>query len=253
MKKAVYIDIHAHIIPGVDDGAQSLEEAVKMMEQAYAESIRAIIATPHFGIRNTGYNDKTAKKRLNELQKIADKQFPGLKLFMGNELYYSVGTLESLQKKWAHTLAGTNYVLIEFSTDVEYDKIANAVEEMRWNGYWPIIAHAERYHCLIDNIELAKQLVNMGAYIQINARSFIRTKKRREKKKRFFLEQNRDWCMELLKAGYVHFIASDAHSTGTRRPVYESAVSEIIAQGGEEQIHQITQTNITKLLRNEKI
>lgn len=253
MNKSVYMDIHAHIIPGVDDGSQSVEESVKMLEQAYNENIRVIIATPHFGIRNPEYNDNTAVKRLNELKKIANRKFPGLKLFMGNELYYSAGTLESLKKKWAHTLGGTNYVLVEFSTDDEYDKIARAVEELRWNGYWPIIAHAERYQCLVEDMDLVQQLVENGAYVQINARTFIRTKKKREKKKRFFLEQNREWSMELLKRGLVHFIASDCHSTGTRRPVYESAVREIIEQGGEQGLRSIVKTNIVKLVRNERI
>lgn len=247
------MDIHSHIIPGVDDGSQSMNESVKMIEQAYAENVRVIIATPHFGVRNPDYNDKVAVSRLNELKKIVDRKFPGMKLFMGNELYYSVGTLESLQKKWARTLGGTNYVLIEFSTDVEYEKIAKAVEEMRWNGYWPIIAHAERYQCLVEDMDLAEQLVRNGAYIQINARTFMRTKKKRDKKKRFFLEQNREWSMELLKKGLVHFIASDCHSTGTRRPVYESAVKEIIDQGGEGELRAIVKTNIVKLIRNEKI
>lgn len=248
-----FMDIHTHIIPGVDDGSQSMEESVKMLEQAYAENIRVIIATPHFGIRNTDYNDTVANKRLNELREVADKQFPGIKLFMGNELYYSAGTLESLRNKWAHTLGGTNYVLIEFSTDVEYEKIAKAVEELCWNGYWPIIAHAERYHCLVEDRNLVEELVRSGAYIQINARTFIQTKKKRDKKKRFFLEQNREWSMELLKAGMVHFIASDCHSTGTRRPVYESAVKEIIDQGGEQYLRSIIKTNIVKLIRNERI
>ena len=247
------MDIHTHIIPGVDDGSQSMEESVKMLEQAYAENIRVIIATPHFGIRNPDYNDKTAEKRLDELRKIANKKFPEMKLFLGNELYYSAGSLESLQKKWAHTIAGTNYVLIEFSTDVEYEFIARAVEDLCWNGYWPIIAHAERYQCLVEDMDLVRQLVENGAYIQINARTFIRTKKKREKKKRFFLEQNREWSMQLLKEGLVHFIASDCHSSGTRRPVYESAVKEIIDQGGEEKLRPIVKTNIVKLIRNEKI
>ncbi|MDO4870331.1 MAG: hypothetical protein Q4A65_08630 [Bacillota bacterium] len=255
---SIYMDMHAHIIPGVDDGSQSIEESIEMMRQAYQENIRVIIATPHFGLRNPDYDREKAERILDDLRRIASEMFPDLHLFMGNELYYSYGILESLLEGKAKTLAGTKYVLVEFSPDTDYSEIRKAVNEFTWNGYWPIIAHAERCSSLTDHLEAVRTLVDKGAYIQVNCRSFLdggsgAKRKRFGRNNGFYLEQRQDWSMKLLNAGLVHFIASDCHSSGMRKPIYQTAVDTIIMQGGEKELLKITKTNILGLIRNERI
>ena len=109
------MDIHTHIVPGIDDGASSMEEALKMASMAYDEGIRVIVATPHYGLRNPGYDRDKSVKACHQLREKVMKIHSDMKVYTGNEIYYSPGIVEDLDKKKALTIGGTSYVLIEFS------------------------------------------------------------------------------------------------------------------------------------------
>jgi protein-tyrosine phosphatase len=85
--KEIYMDIHTHIIPGVDDGSESMEQSMKMIAQAYDEGIRAIIATPHYGVVNYGYDGNKVQEAFHELRREVKKAYPDMHLFIGNEIY----------------------------------------------------------------------------------------------------------------------------------------------------------------------
>lgn len=263
-----YMDMHTHILPGLDDGSSSMEQTENMLRQAYEEGIRMIIATPHFGIRNPDFRLERAKETLQEVQALADRVTPGLKLLLGNELFYSEGIIDSLQSGEAATLNGSSYALVEFSTRDSYDRIYQCIREFTWNGYIPLIAHIERYRCLEGDLNAVRTLVEQGAVIQVNCRSFLngtntqpasQPEKRglfgRKKKKEsgFFLEEKGDWVRQLLAAGLVHFIASDCHDDRTRRPVYRKALVAMEGCCDEQTLLSITQQNILHLLRDEQI
>jgi len=91
------MDIHTHILPGVDDGSGSMEETLKMLEQAWQEGIRVLIATPHYGKWNPDYNRKEAETVCRQVRERLRTLRPDMKIFMGNELYYTPGVLEDLQ------------------------------------------------------------------------------------------------------------------------------------------------------------
>ena len=133
--KGPYMDMHTHILPGIDDGSQSMEQTANMLKTAYDEGIRVIVATPHYGIRNPGLTLSIAKEALIETQKKANEITPGLKVILGSELYYSDGIIEALERGEAPSMGGTKHALIEFSTGESRDRIFQCVREMTWKGY----------------------------------------------------------------------------------------------------------------------
>jgi len=265
-----YLDMHTHILPGIDDGSVSMEQTRNMLRQAYEEGIRYIIATPHYGIRNPGLSMDYAEEILEEVQKEADRITPGMRLLLGCELFYTDGIVQSLKRDEARTMAGTSYALVEFSTRDPYSRILKCVNEFTWNGYIPLIAHAERYRCLEGNLENVYELAELGAVIQINCRSFTggRSKTGSENNMRrtgifhrqtrqmdaaFYLEQKTEWAMQMLDAGLVHLIGSDCHDDGMRRPVYREALQAMYQRCVEETMYHITRENVMHFLRNEPI
>lgn len=270
-----YMDMHTHILPGLDDGSQSMEQTVNMLKTAYDEGIRVIVATPHFGIRNPGFRLDEARKVLEEARRKADEITPGLKLLLGNELYYSAGIAESLERGEASTIGGTSYALVEFSTGDSREKIYQCVNELTWKGYRPIIAHLERYRCLEGDVETVRDLVSRGAAVQINCRTFMdgavknNAGKEPARKKGlfgilgrsdknanrtdFFLERKGDWARTLLSEGLVHFIASDCHDDRHRSPVYRTALESMEGYCEEQILRDISRNNAIRLIRNANI
>lgn len=238
-----YIDIHSHIIPGVDDGAENFEESMDMIETAYQEGIRVMIATPHYGKWNPDYNKEYAIGRFRELCSRVKVVHPDMKLFFGNEIYYGTGVVDDLRNGRAMTLGGTDYALVEFSPEAEYQKIYDGLREFINAGYRPVLAHAERYRCLRNDLKGMKAVIDMGVCIQINAGTFLG---------KLFGKQT-SWAKRLLDERMVHFIASDCHNAGSRKPVMKTAVEEMMRVAWDDIVEDVVYTNIVKLVKNELI
>ena len=277
------MDMHTHILPGIDDGSQTIEQTSNMLKTAYDEGIRVIVATPHFGIRNPGITLTKAKEALAEAQKKADEITPGIKLILGSELFYSDGIIDSLERGECPTIGGTSYALVEFSTRDSRDRINQCIQEMLWKGYRPIIAHLERYKCLEGDVDAVREIVNRGVAVQINCRSFLDgapankgneedeksgseshehkkglfglfgNSEKQQNRTEFFLERKGDWARTLLAEGLVHFIASDCHDDTHRSPIYRTALEAMEVCCSEQTLTNISKNNILKLIRNERI
>ena len=227
-----YTDIHTHIIPGVDDGAVSMEQSVLMLERAYNEGVRNIIATPHFGVRNTGYRPEIYEENLNALMSYASEHCPNMKLFRGNELYYGPGIFSGLEDGMANTLAGSRYALVEFPFVTDFEEMFHGVRKFLTSGYIPIIAHVERYRDYIGKLVNLEDLVSQGALVQMNCSTIV------NEWKRGFMGK-KSWPIKALKAGLVHFIASDCHDMGERAPQMLKAaecLEEIVGREKAEEI-----------------
>ena len=142
-----YYDLHTHIIPGVDDGSDSLEESLEMIRQMREQGVLNIVATPHYP---DGQSEKIndvfilLKEKVNEL-------YPDMKLYLGNELLNGPGIIDALKNKNALTIADTKYILVEFLPGDSAKKIYAALREYIMEGYIPIVAHIERYEKLYKN------------------------------------------------------------------------------------------------------
>ena len=135
------IDVHAHILPGVDDGSENWNESIEMLRMAYEQGIRTIIATPHY---HQGQDIERLKETTGILRQEAQKLDPEYGIFLGQELMDSEGILDELRKGRALTMAGSRYVLIEFLPNVSYSRLYQRLRQLQGAGYIPILAHAER-------------------------------------------------------------------------------------------------------------
>jgi len=198
------VDIHNHVLYGVDDGAESLEESLAMLKTAKEQGINTVLATPHF------YSFKTdAESYINKVESnfsslsnvIDNEQYP--KLLLGYEVHYFNDIHKSASIKKL-TLNSGDYLLLELGHSVITDKVIDDILELRWQlNIKPIIAHIERYSKLKGYSKLLSILDHENYFSQITADSL-------------FINQFKRTSMNLIKKGLVDFVASDAHNNSSR-------------------------------------
>lgn len=143
-------DVHCHMVPGVDDGASDLEESLAMLKMEYRDGVRNIIVTPHYRRRMFETPAKKVHEQFQKLQEAAKKEYPDLSLYLGCELHSNMDLQEILEKRKYVTMAGSSYVLLEFSEGDSAQHIRERVYNVLSCGYEPIIAHVERYQATVE-------------------------------------------------------------------------------------------------------
>ncbi len=217
-------DIHCHFVPGVDDGSKSLEESLWLLERDYEDGVRNIIVTPHFRYEMFEPSMELVRKQFRLLTEASTKKFgTSLRLYLGCELHISQDMADRLDAGDRLTLAHSDYVLTEFSTiDTQYT-IREHIMRLANRGYFPIIAHIERYDSVYGDFEFMEMLRNYGAKIQINADSVCGVDG-------FSMKR---YTKKLMKAGLVDFIASDGHDQTYRVPHLGKAYETTVKWMGE--------------------
>lgn len=236
-----YTDIHSHILPGVDDGAADMEMTMEMIGMAYSQGVRSMIATPHYYPGHVKHPKEHVDDVFRETLSEVKKRYEDFTILLGNEIYYREGALQKLRENRVHTMADTPYVLIEFSPGAPYQVLCGAVRKCVEGGYYPVLAHIERYQSLWKDEKNVRELVRMGAYMQVNAENFSGG---------LFSAQRR-WCLRLAKEGLLHFIGSDAHNTGDRCPNIKQAADCLREKLDEGTFRRIMYDNPERLLKGE--
>lgn len=218
-------DVHCHLIPGVDDGSRDLEESIRAIEEEYRQGVRTIICTSHISGKDTGEQGENIWLQFQNLKEALKERAFGreMKLYLGNEVFYSDTALELLKEGIANTMAGSQYVLVEFSPSVEYRVMYRGMRNLLTSGYLPILAHMERYECLAKE-EHVRELEETGIYFQVNASTI--------KAGMFDAAANR--VRKLVKQGRIHFLGTDSHGMSYRPPKIADAVKWIENHCGEE-------------------
>lgn len=201
-------DIHSHIVPGVDDGAQNMEKALQMLEVAYEDGIRTIVATPHFHPGKCMIEQVEIRQTYDKFVEIAKSKHRDMNFSLGRELYYHSDVAEKLEESEELCYEGTHYVLIEFSTNENWNNIKNAISRVIQGGHTPVVAHVERYGCIVDNEEYVLRMRKMGAIITVNASSVMGE----------LGGEIKGFLKRLLKQRLIDVITTDAHSA-YRRPL----------------------------------
>ncbi len=207
------VDIHCHILPGLDDGPDSLETSVEMAEAAMADGITHVVATPHAN-DSFAFEPELIRNRRDELQnRVGDR----LQLVTGCDFHLSYENLQAVQVEPSRfTINQKNYLLVEFADFSIPPTIDNALKELMMKGLRPIITHPERNPILAQNRARVNAWVQEGCYVQVTAGSLLgRFGSRAQKAAEAWLDE-----------GAVHFIASDAHNLTSRplqlRPAYDA-------------------------------
>jgi protein-tyrosine phosphatase len=228
------IDLHSHILPGVDDGAATLEEAVAMCRLAAADGCTAMVASPHQR-RGDWWNTDTERLAAlhRELQAAlgdAIRVLPGAEVHVDSQLLADV---EQIPASGILPLAGSRALLIEFDVLGTPAEGIELVHELAVAGWRPIVAHPEFIPWLAPDPALAARLVELGALLQVTAMSVTGDFGRRPQQD----------VHALLDLGLVHFVASDAHGTRRRPPGLRRARQAIAARWGEERARQLVTDN----------
>ena len=237
------IDIHCHIMPGVDDGSPDIATSLEMLRIADKNGITHLILTPHHKPMHHNVSPEHNVAYRKKLQEAAANAGIKAKLFSGNEIYYSDETMEELEAGKICSLAGSDYVLVEFHPTNPYKAIQNAANRVQAAGFIPIIAHVERYSDIVSHPARVSDLIEMGCFIQVNASSVMG-------KYGFGISH---FTKKLLKENMVHFVASDAHDTGRRAPHLLDCRNYIERKFGEDYGKKLFFTNPANVIRNELI
>lgn len=227
-------DIHSHILFDVDDGAATIEESVSMLKTAEAQGIRNVFCTSH----SWAYDITTYNKNFDILYARLQQENMNIKLYKGSELFFSdieINTNSYL--KTVNTLNDTEYLLLEFPTDIRYDEFYACISKIK-NNAKIIIAHIERYQNLTDFDDNIRQLRNEGCLFQVNAYSF-------ENEKNIAIKK---LARKLLDKQYVDFIGSDAHSLNHRPYNMTEGINYIYTHCAKEYADMICFKNAENLL-----
>ncbi len=235
--------MHCHILPAVDDGADSMEETEQMLKIAYEEGIRCIIATPHYHPIRGKEVPEILEKKLVLLRRAAHRIDKHFRIYLGTEIYFGQDIAQKLKDGRILTMNKREFILVEFSPSDTYTYIQQGLQQLQMKGHEVILAHAERYLCLLETPSLAEHLWDMGIYIQINAASITGDSGRRVKK----------FVKELMDGNLVFCVGTDAHSAIHRAPRMKKAAEYVKKKYGEKYMRRIFFSNAMIMLRKKKI
>ncbi len=202
-------DMHCHLLPYVDDGAENLQQAVHLLNLQVEQNVSTVFLTPHYrkGMFETA--DDKIEAQYNRLLELTQKSNLPLTLYLGREYYIGKSFLEKLAQGNVFPLGNSKHILIEFSTrPQEKEVLLKYVNAILSTGYTPLIAHVERYPITKNEPEILNELHELGAKLQMNAEVFLGNGGFWHKR----------YCMQLIKKYPIDFIASDSHDINMRTP-----------------------------------
>ncbi len=233
-------DVHCHMVPGVDDGAADLEESLAMLKMQHEDGVRKIIITPHYRRRMFETPAKKVHEQFLKLQEAAKKEYPDMSLYLGCELHSNMDLQDILEKRKYVTMAGSSYVLLEFSEGDSAQHIRERVYNVLSCGYEPIIAHVERYQATVKSVGFSSDLVDMGARLQVNVESILGK----------YTWGAKRYCRKLMKEDLLGFVGSDSHNTKTRIPNIGAGAAYVSKKMGEAYAERIFHDNPMEILRD---
>ena len=234
------IDLHTHILPGIDDGAPTLEVSLEMARLAVADGIHTMACTPHI-YPGMYMNDGPGIERARQaLQAELDSRGIALRLVVGADVHLVPGLIEGLRSGRVPTLHGSRYFLLEPSHTTPPPRFEDSVFNLIASGYTPIITHPERLTWIENHYPVFLRLIEQGAWMQITAGALTGT----------FGARAKHWGQRFLAEGNTHIIASDAHSAGRRLPRMSDARELARQLLGEEEAQRLVEGRPKAVLEN---
>ena len=239
------IDIHTHVLPGVDDGSQSMEESLELLALAADSGVKTLVATPHCNIPDEfdNYASPELEELFVRLDKEREKAGIPLRLCRGMEIFATPELPELLQNGRVWTLNGTRYFLMEFAFHEDPDFCDNVLRRCRELEYLPIIAHPERYYFVQDDPGIAYEWCRLGYGLQLNKGSILGR----------FGEQPWRTADLLLQHGLAACVASDAHSPYQRSTHMGELCEYLTDELGESYMRLLLEENPARILSGKEL
>lgn len=232
------IDIHCHILPGIDDGARSFDEAVALGELLIKEGVSTVVATPHvFHLR---YATPTSEQMLSRLTWLNEAFAGRLRVVCGAEVC-AVPEALSVLRRPELLINGGPYMLVEFPSEIVPHGAENLLFELIASGVRPIIAHPERNRVLVNDPERLRTFVHMGCYAQLTAPYLLANNSARR------------LALRWIESGFIHFVASDSHRSDWRAPRLAAPYQVVERECGAAVAHALFVANPQAVIRGETL
>ena len=230
-------DIHCHVLPYVDDGAEQKEVSMELLKEQFAQGVRIVCCTPHLRKGMFETPDEEIYQQFDKLKERARIFHGQMQLYLSREYYCDASFIKRVKTKNVIPMGNSNYLLTEFSTRYTKEQAAEIVQMIRKYGYRPLLAHVERFPELKD-LKTIERLIHLGAKIQVNAGSLLG---------REGLGQAL-WTRKLIKHHLVHVVASDAHDMESRPPEMDLAAEYLVKKVGSEETKSLLYENAITIL-----
>ncbi|MCQ4022565.1 MULTISPECIES: tyrosine-protein phosphatase [unclassified Ruminococcus] len=209
------VDLHCHILPGIDDGAQTVEESIELLSAHRKQRIRSVVFTPHFNFERTDIKTFCNRREKSLELLSASQEFIDLDIQVksGAEVYFSVRLNE--EELDPLCIEGTNYILIELPVTARPYGLTHTLRALLNRGYIPILAHVERYPYLAEDPTVLYELVMQGCLAQVNTGAILKDNERTA------------MAMKYLRWELAQLISSDTHSMTKRPPNIKQAMSVV--------------------------
>lgn len=232
------VDMHCHILPGIDDGSENMDKSLAMLRKATEQNIYSFIATPHASGRYPKSQPDRVKELCQELEKCAQKEISSqIRIRPGQELMWTEDMFRQLEEGKVLTLADSDHVLVEFLPTTPWSVIYRTAREFSMSPWRMILAHVERYRVLRQR-NRAEELLETGVQYQMNYTSI-------EGK---VFDKNARWCRGLLKKEWIDYLGTDMHDVSWRAPKTEAAMQWMERHLDNGYIEAICRKNIKKLI-----
>lgn len=235
------VDIHSHILPGLDDGAETLDDAVQMAEMAVASEIYHMTATSHGNIYP--YTLDEYRKSFEQLQGVLIERGIPLKLYPGMEIFLNEDVFVRLDKGELLKLNKTDYLLVEVDFEEWTANVVRWIQKLQDQGYRIVLAHPERYIFLQKDPELAYYLEEQGCILQVNAGSIAGD----------FGRSCESLAWQFLRDGIVGAVATDTHDSKYRSPDIRNVVRLLTEELGSAETKLLLSENPSRILKGYKI
>lgn len=235
------IDLHCHLLPGLDDGSKSLEQSIEMARMAEADGVRIVACTPHI---TPGIYDNEGPQIRNAVENLATHLFElGINLYLvpGADVHIAPNLAAGIRSGRVLTIADSRYFLFEPPHHVAPPRLEEFVRDLLAEGIVPVITHPERLSWIDTHFSAIRRLFMSGAWIQLTAGSITGQ----------FGSQARYWSELMLDEGMVHLIASDAHNARRRNPRLSEARAVVAERLGEEEAERLCLTRPMGIVSNQ--
>lgn len=237
------IDFHSHILPNVDDGSKSVEETFELLEEARNAGFEGVISTSHYMEEYYEVGVAERKVWINALAENLYKKNIDLKLYLGNEIYFTQNLINLLETGKATSINNSNYVLFEFPLNTKPMNMYDIIYDMLEYKLIPVLAHPERYSFVQKEPEIVYDLIQKGVLMQSNYGSILGR----------YGEKAELIVRKLLENNMVHFLGSDVHKPNTIYPRIGEALDIIKEIVGSEKLEELTTINPKLVLENRRI